>query len=127
MLQVNDLRFPLFFIVLSAVFPCYLLAFSLIICYRPGNHIKLVSTASEKISKYVLKCSLLNKVSLGDKAHIYIVSSEASDAFSLIICLMLLITENGRQNPHGTVKLTGGRRGNTSYRTNIIWHVVELW
>lgn len=28
---------------------------------------------------------------------------------------MLQVTENGRQNLHGTVKLIGGRRGNTIY------------
>lgn len=38
-------------------------------------------------------------MSLGDKAHIYTVSSEASDAFSLIIWLMLLITEMVDKTP----------------------------
>lgn len=65
-------------------------------------------------------------MSLVAKAHIYIASSEASNAFSLIIWLMLQITENGRQKPHGTVKLMGGKRGKTSYGTTIIWNVVEL-
>lgn len=55
-------------------------------------------------------------MSLGAKADIYIVSSETSNSLSNYLT-MLQITENGRQNLHGTVKLIGGRRGNTSYRT----------